>query len=385
MIKPLLSIIVPTRNRYEYLKNLLYSLCQNFNIDLIEIIITDNSYPKEDLTPHLAKFKNIKFYYIDKPISQVENFEFALEKTSGKYVTMIGDDDGISKKIIDLVLLMEKRGIEALHTPFVSYYWPGVTSKNKLNNFSGKIFVNDYSFKLTKIDLKFEILKCLRLGGSSLCNLPRLYYGIIRKETLQKVKSKTGFFFPGPSPDMANALSAALLIENAYIYDAPIFIAGNSPNSAAGLGLAGKHIGEISENPFLPKNYHLIWTDFVPRYWSGKTIWAETAIQVIFKTKMIDIALFNYYRLFASCLIYYPSHRVNTIKAINLYIEKRNHFFEYSKITIEFFKEWYLRFLSLLQNQKNRFSPKKGRIHSNIDNIHDAIQIIEVFNFKIND
>ena len=384
MMKPLLSIIIPTRNRYYYLNSFLDTIKDYFNNDLIEIIITDNSSQKEDISFFTEKLKNLKYYYIENPISQVENFEFALEKTSGKYITMIGDDDGISRKIIDLVLLMDKKGIEALHTPFVSYYWPGIKPKNNLNEFEGKLFLKNYTFSLSKIDVKSEISKCLRLGGTSLCNLPRLYYGIIKKDVLEKVKISTGLYFPGPSPDMANALSTALYVENAYFFDAPIFIAGNSPNSAAGLGLAGKHIGEIKGNPVLPKDYYLYWSDFIPKYWSGKTIWAETAFQVITKTNKIDLKTFNYYRVFAACLIYYPSHRTLTFESINYYIGKSNKFKTYYNIFLEFFKEWALRFSSLVKNQKKLYFGKSETVHKDIYDIKEATTITEKISFNIN-
>jgi hypothetical protein len=46
------------------------------------------------------------------------------------------------------------------------------------------MYIDTYSFKITNIDALVERKKCLKTGGTSLCNLPRMYYGIIKKDIL---------------------------------------------------------------------------------------------------------------------------------------------------------------------------------------------------------
>ena len=286
-----LTIIIPTKNRYLYLESCLKSISVNYNRAEVGIMITDNSDVRQEIKA-MKLFSNLNYSYIEKPISQVENFELALEKSMGKFVTMIGDDDGISDLLVDVAEYMERNKINALNSSHVNYYWPDVVSKNMINNFSGKVFLDEYKFQISKIDANIEREKCLLMGGTSLCNMPKMYYGIIKKEILEKVKADTGYYFPGPSPDMANAFSVSHYANNFVSFDAPLFIAGNSAKSAAGMGLAGKHIGDIKGHPQLPNDCHLNWTKEIPEYWSGPTIWAESVMQSINRSSFKELNSF---------------------------------------------------------------------------------------------
>lgn len=381
-MKPLLSIIIPTRNRYKYLEKCLESVLATYNNQNVEIIITDNSSPREEIKI-LNQFSNINYSFIENPISQVENFELALENVTGEYVTMIGDDDGLSGLLLEVVDYMKRNNVDALNSPFATYYWPDIVSKNKVNSFSGKMFLSNYSYKISELSASLEISKCLSLGGTSLCNLPRMYYGIIRKDVLEAVKARTGFYFPGPSPDMANAFSAALFTKKLVHFDAPLFIAGNSAKSAAGMGLAGKHVGAIMGNPQLPQDCHLNWSMLIPKYWSGPTIWAESVIKVIDNSNRLDLYdKFNFIRLYASCLVFNSEYNEIIYKTIERYklkfgIRRFSLLLELQKLNI-----WKLRFrslfLNIIKNKINKSFTKNG-----IVDILEASKIIEVYENKI--
>lgn len=381
---PLLSIIIPTKNRYIYLESCLRSLLPSYNNKDVEIIITDNSTSKEDITSTLSLFSNIKYVFIAKPISQVENFESALEMATGQYVTMIGDDDGLSGILLDVVKYMVKNFIDALNSPFATYYWPDVVSKSRVNDFSGKMFFDSYSYTISDVKAASEIQKCLNLGGTSLCNLPRMYYGIIKKEVLELVKKQAGVYFPGPSPDMANAFSAALFTNRFVYFDAPLFIAGNSAKSAAGMGLSGKHIGAIEGNPQLPEDCHLNWTPLIPKYWSGPTIWAESVMQVLKNCKKANLeSLFNFSRLYASCETFNPEYKEEINTAINTYKKSRNTNGLFLRIGIEKLKVWSLRFKSLYKNMLKKAQTNSDSKFEGINTIEESVEILRKFEVKL--
>ena len=60
----LISIIIPTKNRYKYLKHCLESL-GNLDNKLVEVIIQDNSSDNNEITHFLQikKYINVKYYY----------------------------------------------------------------------------------------------------------------------------------------------------------------------------------------------------------------------------------------------------------------------------------------------------------------------------------
>jgi hypothetical protein len=377
MSRPILSIIIPTKNRYYYLRSCLCSLLPYFNIPEVEIIITDNSYPKEDLQSSIDAFSNVNYSYEADPISQVENFELAMEKLTGLYVTMIGDDDSISKNILDVVAYMKKNDIEALNSSCAVYYWPGITSRNILNNLSAKLFLKSYTYKFTEVNCAKEVKKCLQNGGIEIGNLPRIYYGIIKKNVLDKIKASSGNYFPGPSPDMASSFTSALFIDKVISYDAPIFIAGKSPPSASALGLSGKHVGSIEGNSQLPQNCHLLWSSLVPKYWSGVTIYAESIIQSINGCKISnrDLSL-NYYKLYASCLVFNPEYWEKIYESIQAFNKDKKPAITALKIRYCMILIWKLRFISFSQNFKNRMLNRlnvlNGLTYEKIENIEDA-------------
>ena len=88
IMKYLLSIIIPTKNRYEYLRYCIESLSQ-LDTNITEIIIQDNSDNNEDFLIFLDSndYKNVKYFYLaDMNISQTENSELALQKADRKSV-----------------------------------------------------------------------------------------------------------------------------------------------------------------------------------------------------------------------------------------------------------------------------------------------------------
>lgn len=89
----LFSILIPTRNRSEYLKYALDSaLLQTFR-DL-EVVISDNA--SEDNTREVVEKINdtrIKYSRVEQFVSVAENFNNVFRKSSGEYFILMGDDD----------------------------------------------------------------------------------------------------------------------------------------------------------------------------------------------------------------------------------------------------------------------------------------------------
>src|SRR5690349_17226070 len=102
---PLLSIVIATKNRQKYAIHAVESIL-SLNDDRIEVVIQDNS-DIADLSSRLSKFKSdsrLKYRYTPPPFSSIDNFNAAVELSSGEYVCLIGDDDGINPEIIESTL-----------------------------------------------------------------------------------------------------------------------------------------------------------------------------------------------------------------------------------------------------------------------------------------
>ena len=108
-ILPLVSIGLPVYNgsikKFDYSINIEKSLRSLINQDYknLEIIVSDNCSSDctvEIINKLIGTDKRVKFYQQKKPISPGENFEFVLNKSSGKYFKWNSHDDFISKDFI---------------------------------------------------------------------------------------------------------------------------------------------------------------------------------------------------------------------------------------------------------------------------------------------
>src|SRR4030067_2467972 len=92
--KPLLSIVIPTRDREEYALSCIRPLLR-WKSDETEIIVQDNSCNdslKKKLSGQIDA-ENIR--YIHDPIrtSIIDNCDHAMLRVQGGFVTLLGDDD----------------------------------------------------------------------------------------------------------------------------------------------------------------------------------------------------------------------------------------------------------------------------------------------------
>lgn len=89
----LFSILIPTRNRSEYLKYALDSVLSQTFKDL-EVVVSDNA--SEDNTRQLVEGigdSRIKYFRTARFINVDENFDNAFHHSSGDYFILMGDDD----------------------------------------------------------------------------------------------------------------------------------------------------------------------------------------------------------------------------------------------------------------------------------------------------
>lgn len=307
-MSPLLSIVVPTKNRYTYLEHFVSSFVA-FSSSDIELIIQDNSDSK---SLDFAKFLNnisdnrIKYFYREGWLSVVDNCDLGIEASSGQYVCMLGDDDGMLFKVsLDVIRYCIENEHDAAIVNKAEYYWPDTSHSVWKDLLAGNVFYKQYSFHATHISIENELLEVLKEGAArTLRSLPRVYHGFVKKESLCKLKSISGSFFPGPSPDMANSIGLARVVESLVEIDIPAVISGHSKKSTGGMGGEKKHHGSIESQTHLPKNTSELWGSKIPKFWSGATIYAESAKEALVRTMSPDHFRLNYTYLWAYCLVF---------------------------------------------------------------------------------
>jgi glycosyltransferase involved in cell wall biosynthesis len=222
---PKFSIIVPTLNRSKYLVSVLKTIIEQ-NFDDYEIIVADNN--SNDETQSVIKnFKSnrIKYFKSDISLSRNDNWNFALSKSTGDYITFIGDDDAFfpgALKLLDQI--MNRFNVDVVNWYKANYHWPDHIKNERQNIFGLK-----YSpiINIVKSSSKFKLFTNFkdRYGA-----LPCIYNSLIHKKYIDKIKnlSKRNIFFEGVIPDVYSGIVLSRVIDKyAQVYF-PITLNGAS-------------------------------------------------------------------------------------------------------------------------------------------------------------
>jgi glycosyltransferase involved in cell wall biosynthesis len=230
VIGPLLSIIIPTRERAGTLKYTLASVLDQASQDY-EVIISDNV--SEDDTARVVSDKNdprIKYYRTSARLSMCDNYEFALSKARGQYVIIIGDDDAAIPGMLDfLIARLRVLAEPVIHMwPLHIYDWPVGDSNAKATYVAPQIAESI-------LDLKVKACGVVRLGGWKYYELPSPYHAAIPRYILDALCERTGRVFHSTQPDVFTAMAIPAFADQAINIGKTVTLNGRSAKSN-GLG-----------------------------------------------------------------------------------------------------------------------------------------------------
>jgi glycosyltransferase involved in cell wall biosynthesis len=312
VFRPLLSVVIPTRNRVKYVKSTILSIL-SFAYSKIELIIQDNSDTDE---LHVWINENIsdtrlKYNYVSSPLSFVGNFEKAVSLANGEYICLIGDDDGINPEIITVVEWLKQENIDSLSTHIsANYVWENsgvpVTKFTKVTGGVLSLATTDY--QLSQSDLEKQLYLFFLNGCHNYLKfgLPKLYHGIVKKACLEKVKEITGNYFGGLSPDIFASITISLVAKKVYTTNYPITISGVCGESASIIeGLLKNNSKKVEDAPHLRNRGKYEWSNLVPYVYTVETIWADSAIAAVKAMKAEKfLKKINVAKLSAYCIHY---------------------------------------------------------------------------------
>lgn len=308
---PILSIVIPTKNRHRYLAQLIASLLRMESRDF-EIVVHDNSEDNSEyrrLCGSLAD-ERLRYFADPAPLAIAENCERAVSLATGTFVCMIGDDDGVLESAIDLARWMEVNGIDAAVGAKPTYLWPGVSSVLDGPQTQGILRLPRCTDTIEVRDEAAALRGVLRSGGIKMGELPSVYHGIVSRRALDALKQLSGTYFPGPSPDIANAVGVSAVIDRFASVGRPVVVSGNCTSSAAAEGARHAHEGEIADKRFLAPDTAARWPAQVPFYFSGPTLYAATVIHALSATGRAALLRdMRFERLYAACVVFNPAYR----------------------------------------------------------------------------
>jgi glycosyltransferase involved in cell wall biosynthesis len=277
----MLSIVVPTKDRYEQLKHLI-NLIDGFRLEEIELVIQDNNYNNNEILEFLSLKQRsyLKYYHNKEQLPVYLNADLAIHHSTGEYVCFIGDDDGVLPNIIDCVKWMKRNGIEALRPAITIYNWPDFLDFGK-NNLSGALFYDNFSYDVEEIDINKSVQKLANRGFTHIYTIPKVYQGIVKRKFLDEIYKIGGTYSPGPSPDMATAVALSFVVKKFVVINLPVILIGQSQTVGGCERKLKGGVKNIDEVPFLPKNAKENWNSRIPKVWCSQTVWPESAIKAI--------------------------------------------------------------------------------------------------------
>ena len=221
---PTLSVIIPTRERANYLRYAIQTCTASREADL-EILILDNASTDNTAeTVSAVTDPRIRYERSDSRLSMRDNFERGVRLARGKILCFIGDDDGLMPNAAaDALTIFSKYNVDAVSAARAHYFWPDLISPRRNTGLLPR--GNGISVGNTREALKTLLEHC------DYYRTPCLYHGFVKKDVVDRIAQRQGRFFLSNQVDIFSAI--ALSAENLrYAYSqSPLIINGGSGRS----------------------------------------------------------------------------------------------------------------------------------------------------------
>lgn len=327
---PLLSVVVPTHNRSKYAYHCISTIL-SIDDSRFELIVSDTS-TNDLLYELLNKFPNrlidnprLKYFRPLEKLDMTGNHNFAISKSNGEYICLIGDDDTITIDAIYAAEWAKNANVEIISPQIMTnYVWPDFKSLTFGDSHSARLYIPRYLGKMKKVESKFAIDIFLSNASQGTDNLPKIYHGIVKKSLLDKIHLTAGNYFFGSSPDVSGAVALSLCSSSFIRVSYPLTIPGASGGSNTGRSALNQHKGELKDEEQTNSFSISGWSEFIPHFFSVETVWAHAAIETINKIEIGLLEKFNFAKLIALCQIKHPEYNSQINHSISKIIVLKN-------------------------------------------------------------
>jgi glycosyltransferase involved in cell wall biosynthesis len=286
--RPLLSIVIASRNRAPYAISAIKSIL-DIEDPRLELVIQDNSDTRdlELYTQGNIRDGRLRYRYTPPPFSSIANFNAAVELATGDYVCVIGDDDGVNPEILEAAAWAKSADLDSLAITLTAHYlWSGTsipsTFFTKVTGSS--LSVSPFEGRIRDTNLETEMRKLVRNGGLYYLNfdLPKLYHGLVHRRCLETVRERTGAYFGGLSPDIFASLAIACIAKRVAVTDYPLTIPGACGVSSSVVeGSIRRHSTRLEDAPHFRDRGEYRWSTLVPRVYTPETIWVDSEVAAL--------------------------------------------------------------------------------------------------------
>lgn len=226
------SVLLPTRNRLEYLRYAIETVLRQDYADW-EIIVSDN-FSEDDIAGYVRSLRDdrIRYFRTSSSVPVTRNWNNALEQSTGDYVVMLGDDDGLLpgyfSKLVEVLKIFPNP--DFVYASALFYAYPGVmpdAPDGFLRPDRNGMFLENEPFwldaarayKVAKgyLDFKMPVAS-------------NMQFSLISRRKLVEL-SRKGPFFQSPYPDFYATPALFLTSDRILIYPKPLVVIGITPKS----------------------------------------------------------------------------------------------------------------------------------------------------------
>lgn len=200
MNDPLITVIIPTRERIETLRSTV-STALDQKSRRFEVLVSDNA-SSDGTTEFVSSIADQRLRYVNtgRRLSMSANWDFALEHARGEYVVVIGDDDAVLPGALDrLIIDMERNPSDVYSWPKHVYVWPDSERGAYVESFAAQVGGRS-------LDLAERSMRVLAMGGWGHYALPSMYHSLVARRIPDEMRQRFGHVYHAALPDVFMAL-----------------------------------------------------------------------------------------------------------------------------------------------------------------------------------
>lgn len=234
---PRFTVIIPTKDRAEYLYHTLRT-CALQDYDNLEIIVSDDGSidaTREIVEDAARKDARIRYVSPGGSVGMLDNFEFALNEAKPGYVMALGGDDGLLPHgIRGMRDVLKETGQEIVSWPAPAYFY----AKTRMEMAQMVLHINGgrlYTGRRVITSRSFLERQARELYYVADIESPMFYVkGVTSTEIVDRVRSRSadGRFYACSTPDGYSGIVLAGEVESYAYSGIPFSLHGVSPTSA---------------------------------------------------------------------------------------------------------------------------------------------------------
>ena len=219
--------------------------------DDYEIVVSDDQGPPgiRALAERLAQPDRIRYLRTPQRLGLRGNFEHCVTHSRGRYVTILGDDDGLCRNALDVArtLLASTQPDVFFWFPHI-YWWPDALLPHK----RWMVYVRASANKARLVNAR-EYVDRFYDDPRNLWlfeRLPSIYNGFVCRDLLERIRHRIGGYFYDEVADVSSGIVNGIMATSAALVERPLSIRGLS-GSSSGVAFRCKQAGRPLSDDFL--------------------------------------------------------------------------------------------------------------------------------------